>query len=1081
MTKTIVGLLLMLALGLVGCTDSMLFEAKDAKSTGIDFTNTLRETEELNILDYLYFYNGGGVAIGDINNDSLPDIFFTGNQVKNKLYLNKGNLTFQDISEMAGVEGKSSWNTGTVMADVNGDGFLDIYVCAVVGINGFNGFNELYINNGDNTFTERAAEYGVDFDSYSSNATFFDYDLDGDLDMYLLNHAVHTQNSYGDVSLRNKRTYETGDKLLRNDNGKFIDVSEQAGIYGGLNAYGLGVAVSDFNLDGYPDLYVGNDFHEDDYYYLNNGDGTFTESLKHFFGHSSRFSMGSDVADINNDGRPDLISLDMLPEKETVLKASEGDDNVQIQKIRIKEFGYHYQFTRNMLYINQPDGHFMETALLSGVAATDWSWSALFGDYDQDGHQDLFVANGIKKRPNDLDFVKFVSNDQIQKKIDNTKLVDNKALDLMPNGAEHNYIFKGGTDITFKDKSGEWMSKDTIISGASAYGDLDGDGDLDLVTNNLNKKASILINTTDRKTNYLKLKFKHKAPNTFGIGTKVYSYHQGVVQFKELFPSKGFQASSEPIIHFGYGDTNVVDSLKIIWPNKTAQTLTKIKTNQTLLVQPEHTSPYAYPKKSKMHNLLFTKVEDNLGMDFMHVEDNYTDFIREKLMPYKASDRGPAMAIGDLNNDGKDDIFFGGSKRIPSKIYVQQDSSFVSVVLPTIANDSIKEAVAAGIADFNADGLKDLFVASGGADYFGKAAPLLDDLYLQNGTTFDQMPVPPSFENGSVVRPFDYDSDGDMDVFVGNHTVTGQFGQASNSYLLQNHQGSFSIDDTFKGNELGMVTDAIWDDFDKDGLIDLIVVGEWMSPKLFKNTPSGFQERQPLNLNGLWQTLLPFDVDQDGDTDYILGNWGTNSKFTASVDQPLKMLYGDFDSNGQTETITLIEKNGAYYPLEGLDELSSQLVFLRKKFKSYQSFAGQSIDNILDEARLNKGKTLSVTELRSGFLRNNGGSFTFVPFNNNLQVAPIMAAVCYDFDHDGTEEVLIGGNYFGVKPYQGRFDSFPGALLKSEKNVILGNMLGLDFTQKSIRHLATITLNHQPYLIAVFNNDKTQVYKINTK
>ncbi|RPG29403.1 MAG: VCBS repeat-containing protein, partial [Muricauda sp. TMED12] len=456
-----------------------LFENPKAQNTGVEFTNTLTETDDLSILDYLYFYNGGGVSIGDINNDGLPDIFFTGNQVKNKLYLNKGNLKFEDISSSAGVEGNSSWNTGTTMADVNGDGLLDIYVCAVVGINGFNGFNELFINNGDNTFTESAAKYGLDFDSYSSNAAFFDYDLDGDLDLYLLNHAVHTQNSFGRFDLRYERRYETGDKLLRNDNGRFTNVSEDAGIYGGINGYGLGLAIADFNQDGYPDIYVGNDFHEDDYYYLNNGDGTFTESLKEYFGHTSRFSMGNDVADINNDGRPDFLSLDMLPQDEVALKSSEGDDNIQTQKMRIDRFGYHYQFTRNMLFVNQPDGNFMETALMSGIAATDWSWSALFGDYDLDGKQDVFISNGIPKRPNDLDFIKFVSSEQIQQKMDNTKLVDQKALDLMPSGNVHNYVFKGSEELQFEDMSEKWIIKDTLISGATAMGDLDGDGDLD--------------------------------------------------------------------------------------------------------------------------------------------------------------------------------------------------------------------------------------------------------------------------------------------------------------------------------------------------------------------------------------------------------------------------------------------------------------------------------------------------------------------------------------------------------------------------------------------------------------------------
>jgi len=459
MTKSSIYILLCACLFACNHNNERVFNNPTSDQTGINFVNELTETNDLNILDYLYYYNGGGVAIGDINNDGLQDIYLSGNQVKNKLYLNKGNLVFEDITNKAGVSGNSTWNTGAVMGDVNGDGYLDIYVCAVVGINGFNGFNELFINNGDQTFTESAAKYGLDFDTFSSSAAFLDYDLDGDLDIYLLNHAIHTQESFGKASLRYKRNYQTGDKLLRNDGNTFKDVSEEAGIFGGVNGYGLGISVSDFNQDGYPDIFVGNDFHEDDYYYLNNGDGTFSERLKEFFGHTSRFSMGNDVSDINHDGWPDIMSLDMLPEDENVLKSSEGDDDIQIQELRIKQFGYNYQFTRNMFFVNQQNSPYLETALLSGIAATDWSWSTLIEDFNQDGEQDIFISNGIPRRPNNLDFIKFVSSDKIQKKIDNTKLVDQEALNLMPSGKTHNYIFKGDGKLNFEDKSGKWIGK----------------------------------------------------------------------------------------------------------------------------------------------------------------------------------------------------------------------------------------------------------------------------------------------------------------------------------------------------------------------------------------------------------------------------------------------------------------------------------------------------------------------------------------------------------------------------------------------------------------------------------------------
>ncbi len=1070
--------ILLVPIFLVGCKKGGdLFENPDPNKTGITFTNTLTASDDLSILDYLYFYNGGGVSIGDINNDGLPDIFFTGNQVKNKLYLNKGHLKFEDISSSAGIEGNSSWNTGVTMADVNGDGFLDIYVCAVVGINGFNGFNELYINNGDNTFTESAAQYGLDFDSYSSNASFFDYDLDGDLDLYLLNHAVHTQNSFGRFDLRFERRYETGDKLLRNDNGKFVDVSEEAGIYGGVNGYGLGLAIADFNQDGYPDIYVGNDFHEDDYYYLNNGDGTFTESLKKYFGHTSRFSMGNDVADINNDGRPDFLSLDMLPEDEVALKSSEGDDNIQTQKLRIDRYGYHYQFTRNMLYVNQPDGNYMETALMSGIAATDWSWSALFGDYDQDGMQDIFISNGIPKRPNNLDFINFVSNDQIQKKLDNTKLVDQEALNLMPSGNVHNYIFKGSEDLMFQDMSNKWIANDTLISGATAMGDLDNDGDLDLVTSNINHPASLYINEASNKGNYLKIKFKFTNKNTFGIGTKVFSYQNGGLQFKELFPTRGFQASSEPIIHFGYGNIQQVDSIKIIWPNKTFQVIKNVSVNQTLTVQPENTKPFDYKSLHKKERPLFSPVPNNLGFDFTHVEDNYTDFNREKLIPYQVSDRGPAFAVGDINSDGKEDLFLGGSKFIPSQIYLQQDSSFVASRFDAISKDSIKETISAVIADFNNDQKNDLFTSSGGGDFFGKSEALLDTYLIQTDSTFSTAELPKFYQNSSVVRPFDFDGDGDLDVFLGGHTITSKFGAPATSHLLENDHGMFKI---FKGFTVkGMVTDAVWNDFDGDGHTDLIVVGEWMAPRFLKYQNGSFVESNPLDVKGLWQSIKPFDIDGDGDTDYLLGNWGTNSKFKASKKYPLKLFFNDFDGNGQTETITALEKNGNYYPLESLDGLASQMVFLKKKYTTYRDFAGKTMEELFGKELLENSTLLEVNILESGFLRNDNGNFTFVPFGNKLQVAPLMAFAIEDFDGDGQPEVLVGGNFFGIKPYHGRLDSFPGALLNNENDIILGNELGLDFTQKSIRQMKTIALNGKNYLLVIFNNDKAQVYEIN--
>lgn len=1049
-----------------------LFSNPESSQTGISFKNTLSENDSLNILDYLYFYNGGGVAIGDINNDSLPDIYFTGNQVTNKLYLNKGNLQFEDITQKAGVCGESTWNTGTIMFDANQDGLLDIYVRAVVGINNFVGHDELFINNGDLTFSELSSTYGLDYQSYGTTAALLDYDKDGDLDIYQLNHAVHTQESFGNANLRLKRNSKTGDRLLRNDSGVFTDVSEKAGIFGGINGYGLGVSIADFNQDGWPDIYVGNDFHEDDYYYINLKNGSFRESLKENFGHTSRFSMGNDTADINNDGYSDIISLDMLPNDEKVLKSSEGDDNIQTHKMRTQLFGYHYQFTRNMLFINQPGYQFEERALSSGVAATDWSWSALFADFDQDGHQDLFISNGIPKRPNNLDFINFLSSDKIQNRINKTRLIDDKALRLMPDGRVANVIFQGNENLNFINKSSSWITQNPSVSGATALSDLDNDGDLDLVVNNINEEASLYINQTDTTASWLKIKLDYRKNNKDGIGTKIYLYHNGKLQYKELYTARGFQASSEPIVHFGLGTIKRIDSIKVFWPDNTFQKLQNVFTNQKLTIKPHNTLAFDNTLGTKKTTALFSKVEDNLGISYSHKEDAYIDFNRQKLIPYQVSDRGPAVAIGDLNQDGINDIYFGSSKFISSEVFYGGDTAFAKAKINLLTSLSKTEDVTATI-------LKDkIFVGTAGAD-FPELNPALKN-YKLSIVDSSSYPISPLTENTSTLIPNDYDQDGDQDFFVGNHMITGDFGKRPSSYLLKNNEGLFSVDLKNSIGEIGMVTHAIWSDFSGDGIDDLIIVGEWMQPAFYKNLGGTLIKANPLSdsISGLWQSIQPFDMDNDGDMDYLLGNWGTNSKFTASKTHPLYMYYGDIDKNGQTESIIAIEKNGSYYPIQNLTELSEQLVYLKKKYKNNNEFSGQTIKQIFGDRSLKNLHKLEVTTLTSGYLKNNNGKFAFVAFPLALQVAPIMDFVTYDFTGDGNLDVLAGGNYFGTKPYHGRLDSFSGALIKSDNTVTLGYKLGLDLAQKSVRHLNIIAIHDKKFLLVTFNNEKAQVYSL---
>ncbi|MAO07552.1 MAG: hypothetical protein CL596_02435 [Alteromonas sp.] len=1056
-----------LALSLVflvlGCNSSeeepkannTLFKILPPSQTGVDFQNTVSESDSLNILDYLYFYNGGGLAMGDFNNDGLADLFFSSNQEANKLYLNKGHLKFEDVSETAGITGKSTWNTGAIMVDINGDGWLDIYVTAVVGINGFQGHNELFINNQDGTFSEKSKEYHLDIQSYGTSAAFLDYDLDGDLDLYVLNHAIHTPESFGRAQIRTQRNEKTGDKLLRNDGNVFTDVSEEAGIYGGINGYGLGISVADFNKDGYPDIYVGNDFHEDDYFYLNNGDGSFTESLKAYFGHTSRFSMGNDATDINHDGWPDLISLDMLPEDDIVIKSSEGDDMYQTLKMRTEQYGYHYQYSRNMLFTSQPGKPYLETALLDGVAATDWSWSALFADYDLDGEQDLFISNGIPKRPNNLDYIKFISNEQIHQQLNNTRLVDQKALEMMPSGKVLNYFFKGHENFTFTNESTNWVDAKPTISGASAIGDLDNDGDLDLVTNNSNEPATIYENKSKDKS-YLELNFQYEKGNIQGYGTKVYCYANETMQYKELYTVRGFQASSQPMIHFGLGNASQIDSLQIIWPNQTQQTLYKVETNQILTVRPENTKPYTYPTLESQK--LFRKVEGNLGIQYTHKEDNHTDFNMQKLIPYEVSDRGPALALGDLNKDGKEDLFLGGSYNQKAEVYFQKNGAFVKQHIPEIEKDSASEDVSAAVVN------QQLWVASGGNVIYPSVKVLQNRKYFSEENKITEDP----FINTSIITS----SEGFT--FVGNHSAPFDYGKPVASHIISSEGKKQNL------NLPGMVTNAIWDDFNNDGQKDLIVVGEWMAPQFLANNHGEFEKQEVLEqpLNGLWQAIVPFDIDGDGDKDYLLGNWGLNTKFKASEAFPMKMYYSDFDTNGSTETVVSVEKNGRYYPLLGLDELAGQMVFLRKKFNNYKDFAGKTIEEVMGDP-LQRASVFEVHTLASGFLRNENGKFSFVPFANTLQISPLMAFTKYDFDGDGKEEVLVGGNYFGVIPFHGRFDSFPGALITNENKITLGSSLGLNITQKSVRHLKIITANNKPYLLVVYNNEKAEVYEIN--
>jgi hypothetical protein len=1063
--------------------ENFLFKSIPPEISHLNFTNELRESNNLSILYYLYFYNGGGVAIGDINNDGLQDVYFSGNQVPNKLFLNKGNMEFEDITEIAGVAGASDWNTGVTMADVNGDGYLDIYVCAVVGIHGFKGKNELFINNGDLTFIEEGNKYGLDFQNYGTMASFFDYDNDGDLDMYLLNHSVHTNNSYGPATIRHDRIEESGDKLLRNEGGKFIDVSQEAGIFGGANGYGLGLATADFNNDGFTDFYISNDFHEDDYYYINNGDGTFTEQLKERFSQVSRFSMGNDVGDINQDGFMDIISLDMLPEDEKVLKSSMSDDPIYTHDLKIGRLKYHPQYARNMLQLNRAGEYFQEIALYSGVSATDWSWSPLFADYDLDGKQDLFVSTGISRRPNDHDYINYISSDEVERQFNASNKLDQKAINKMPSGKVKNYIFRGGDHLKFIDQTGKWMADQPNLSTGAAWADLDNDGDLDLVTNNLNEPATVYRNNLEEKAGYLKVKIQFTAPNTFGIGTKVFSWHQGEMQVKQLFTAKGFQSSSEPVIHFGYGEIDKIDSLLIIWPDNTYEKMYDVGVNQSLELKPgENRQKIDYLQLFPKNQTWFEKLTTLKGLEYLHRENRFIDFNQQKLIPYKISDRGPAVAVNDLDGNGSDDVFFGGAKSQGAKVFLQDGGGFIEKHSETIAFDSLREDVSAIIEDLNKDGRNDLFVVSAGGEFSEENEAMRDRLYINDGKDFTKKYFPSQLANGAVVKAYDYNKDGHLDLFVGGGAVSNDFGKIPKSYLLNNQGGAFEMVENKSLENIGRVTDAIWTDFDGDSWVDLIVVGEWMTPKFFRNNEGDLSDYTnevfDQDLTGLYRAIVPYDINADGEMDYLLGNWGLNSKFIASEEHPLKMYHADFDENGRAETIVAYWKDGEYYPVAGLDELAGQMSFLKRKFTSYKDFAGQPIEHIFDKEQLAKASLFTVRNLASGYLFNSGGKFTFKPFDAPLQVAPLTTFLKFDFNGDGMKEVLAAGNYFGLSPYHGRLGSLAGNIITVGGAIFEGEQLGLDFTQKAVSSLNILTLDGVRHLLVTYNNEKPEIYKL---
>ncbi|HET8736322.1 MAG TPA: VCBS repeat-containing protein [Pricia sp.] len=1030
--------------------DSQLFTLLSSQDTGINFMNRVQETEDFNVLTYGYLYNGGGVAIGDVNNDSLPDIYFTGNMVGSHLYINKGDFEFEEIAKKAGVFAEGLWNTGTTMADVNADGLLDIYVCRSAAPDPDKRRNLLFINNGPSTgskhvtFTEKAAEYGVDDSGYSTHSAFFDYDKDGDLDLYVLNHSTQEYAGFGKItaSLKQRKNPAYADKLYRNENGKFRDVSAEAQLVSNVLGFGLGLAISDINNDGWPDIYISNDYNEQDYLYVNNQDGTFTESLEKFIGHTSLFSMGSDIADINNDGFTDIMTLDMLPEGNARQKMVSGPDNYDKYQLLVKS-GFYNQTMRNMLQINNQGLSFSEIGQFSGISNTDWSWASLITDLDNDGFKDVFITNGYKRDYTNMDFMNYAVQEKLRENKTGKQTAIMELLENIPSTVVENYTYRNKGDLTFAKMNSAWGLDQKSLSNGAAYADLDNDGDLDLVVNNIEKEAFVYRNNSEKLTdnNFLRIQLKGDSNNTYGIGSKVTLNVGDRIITQEMMPSRGYQSSVGYTLVFGVGEASMIDSITVQWPDLRQQKLTNIVPNQTLALS-QSDAETVERKTSSGAPTYFTDQSMDSLIPYRHKENNFIDFKREQLLPHKLSTQGPKMAKADVNNDGWEDIFIGGAKGSTGALLLQRPSGkFEASAQKALEADKNSEDMGAIFLDADSDGDMDLYVASGGNAFEGEAPELQDRLYVNDGEGNFQRKasaLPVMHTSSSCVTSGDFDSDGDADLFVGGRVVPGQYPTAPKSYILQNDgQGNYT--DVTEGinpslQNIGMVTDAIWTDFNGDKKDDLIVVGEFMGIRIFENSVGKLVE---LNSDvgikaseGWWNTIEAGDFDNDGDMDYMLGNFGLNSQLKASPQEPVRIYAKDFDNNGSLDPILTSYVMGESYPVFSKDDLLGQLGILKNRYVNYSDYADQQITDIFTERELEDARILIAKNFASSYLENlGGGAFNLSPLPSRAQFAPVYAILVQDFNADGNLDALLAGNFYGTRVKYGRYDANKGELL----------------------------------------------------
>lgn len=1013
-----------------------LFETIPSRKSGINFNNKLTEDRSNNILTYEYFYNGGGVAVGDFNNNGLEDIFFTGNMTDNKLYQNLGNFNFKDITKTAGVAGKKSWTTGVSVVDINGDGFLDIYVCYSGNGSLDSRRNELYINQGDLTFKESAKEYGLDDPSNSTQALFFDYDNDGDLDLFLLNHHIEVINEIEFDEAREKKHPFAGDKLFRNDNGKYIDISDEAGIKSTALGFGLGVVASDINGDGWIDLYVSNDYIEPDYLYINNRDGTFTDHLPTYLQHISHFSMGLDIADINNDGLVDIFTLDMLPEDNKRQKLLYGPENYEQYALMVNR-GFYHQNMRNMLHLNQGAGLFSEIGQLAGISNTDWSWSALFFDATNSGHKDLFVSNGYYRDYTNRDFLKYKGDYYFKSAVAGEKADTLELVTSMSSTPIANYYFENTGHLRFENKSKEAGIAQPNFSSGAVYADLDNDGNLDLIVNNINQTASIYRNTGHEDNRYLKIKLKGHPQNPTGIGSKIHVYTQNGEYFQEQMPIRGFQSSVSQVIHFGLGNITGVDSVIVTWPGGTSSRVLNPKLNSQVTIEASEAKNNISIKDE--NRVVFSPSDKTLP--YSHEEYGFNDFKRQPLLLEMPSYLGPIMAAGDITGNGKEEIFIGGSKGFPGRVFYFENNEW----RPFDGFETSDEFTDADALffDANGDGYLDLYLASGGYhDYLSTDESLQDRLYLNDGKgnlTLHDSNIPKLRSSASKVISADFNGDGFPDIFVAGRLIPGKYPETPKSHLLINDgTGKFtdqSSDFLPQGGKLGMIRDAFAIDLNQDGFEDLIMVGEF-TPIMFLENQNGtnFLDETKKYLSdspsGWWTKIEAGDFTNDGNTDFIVGNFGLNSQFHPTKEEPLTLYYGDFDDNTSIDPILTYYNQGKEYPFPSRDELLDQMYSMRSKFTDYESYASAGIEKILGKDVVKNTNKLYASELRTVMLKNNGGRFEIINLPIEAQFAPVYAIQVFDYDNDGNLDFLLAGNQSQIRLRLGVIDASFGQLFK---------------------------------------------------